>query len=652
MTEILAHRGPDGEGTWLCPEDGVGLGNCRLAIVDRSAAGAQPMSNADGTVRITFNGEIYNHRLLRAELEARGHTFRSRADTEAIVHAYEEWGLDCFSRLVGMWGLALWDARQKRLVLARDRLGVKPLYYLVRNGQIRFASEIKSLLVDSALRPDLDLESLALYLTFLVAPAPRTLFRGVHKLPPAHFLVVTRGQEPRPHAFWDPLEAKNGWIEQAAALPPAQLEPFAVETVRGLLRISVKRRLMSDVPVGVFLSGGIDSGTVAALMRQHEPGPLRAFSVGYDAPGYASELHQSRRVAKLLDYEYHEVVLNEQDLLDAIDAILYHLDEPNATPTTFPLYYLAREARRTGATVILTGDGSDETFGGYERFLQAIRMARIADSRLWQLPHARLAPRLLGPFFDAAERVGGRAQGVRDDLERIARGEPAFISAQIGLTERLKHRVLAAGRDRSGEPARPSTAVAPYIARARGQQAPARPGDVSHKGTEPHPLGWISYVELKHGLPETILVRLDKMAMAHGVEGRVPFLDHELVEFVMALPWSLRLRGGVTKYLLKRAAEPWLPTELVHQPKATFNAPISMWLRARLGHHVEEQMAESLLVRDGILRGDVIRALIATHRAGRADYSQAIWSLYSACRWYDLALRTRAGRPHSRSPGA
>jgi asparagine synthase (glutamine-hydrolysing) len=647
MTAILAHRGPDGEGTWLCPEDGVGLGNCRLAIVDRSAAGAQPMSNADGTVRITFNGEIYNHRLLRAELEARGHTFRSRADTEAIVHAYEEWGLECFSRLVGMWGLALWDARQKRLVLARDRLGVKPLYYLVRNGQIRFASEIKSLFVDSALRPELDLESLALYLTFLVAPAPRTLFRGVHKLPPAHFLVVTPGQEPRHHAFWDPLEAKNGWIAQAATLPPEQLERFAVETIRELLRVSVQRRMMSDVPVGVFLSGGVDSGTVAALMRENGPCSPRAFSVGYDEPEYRSELPESRSVAHLLGCEYHEVVLTEQDLLDPIDDILYHLDEPIADWTSFPLYYLAREARRTGTPVILTGEGSDEIFGGYPGYLRAIRLARLGDSPLWRLPGAALAPRLLGPLFALAERVGGRGQGLRDDLERMARGEPAFIGLQIGVTELLKHRVLAgAGRDGSLGAGRPGAAAAPHIDRARAAVPPANGRAVPEEATEWAPLRWVSYLEVKQRLPEIILTRLDKMAMAHGVEGRVPFLDHELVEFVMVLPSSLRLRGGVTKYLLKRAAEAWLPADVVHRPKVAFGAPIPRWLRGRLGHHVELQIAESGLVRDGILRGDVIRAWIATHRAGRADHSQAIWSLYSVCRWYDLAC---AKGPSSRA---
>jgi asparagine synthase (glutamine-hydrolysing) len=645
MTEVLGHRGPDGAGTWVSAENGIGLGNRRLAIVERTAAGAQPMSNEDGSIRVTFNGEIYNHQSLRAELEARGHAFRSRADTEAIVHAYEEWGLDCFSRLIGMWGLALWDASRKRLVLSRDRLGIKPLYYVSGDGRIAFASEIKALFVDPRLRPELDAEALSLSLTYLVTPAPGTLVRGVQKLPPGHLLVAGPGQEVQLRAFWDPLDADSEVARRAAALEHDELERFAVETIRKLLRTSVQRRMMADVPVGLFLSGGIDSSAVAALMREHATGPLHAFSIGYDEPGYLSELPHSRRVARLLECEYHEVVLTEQDMLDSIDAVLYHLDEPNGDWMSFPLYYLAREARRAGTPVVLTGEGSDETFGGYAGYFRAMRMARIADSPLWLAPGAALAPLILGPLFDLAERLLGRGQGLRDDLERIARREPAFIGLQIGVTERLKRRVLSGGDGRTLVAGRPSAVVVHHIARGLAQRRLAREAGPPRQTDGLDRLGWISYLDLKQRLPEALLARLDKMTMAHGVEARVPFLDHELVEFVTALPGSLRVRGGVAKYLLRRAAEAWLPPDVAHRPKVPFGAPVSRWLRRRLGQRVESDLEESGLVAEGIVDRGVLRSLLSAHRAGKADHAQAIWSLYTACRWYDVVLR-RWARGH------
>jgi asparagine synthase (glutamine-hydrolysing) len=638
MVVALAHRGPDGEGTWLCHQDGIGLGNRRLAIIDRSSAGSQPMRNEEGTVRITFNGEIYNHSDLRAELAALGHTFRSRSDTEAIVHAYEQWGLGCFSHFNGMWALGLWDATRKRLVLSRDRLGIKPLYYLVRNGQIRFASEVKSLLADPNVVPEMDFEALSLYLTYLVPPAPRTLFQGVYKLPAAHILLAERARAPQTHPFWDPLEVDNALVRHAARLESRQLEAFAVEAIHGLLKGSIKRQMISDVPIGLFLSGGLDSSTLAGLMREHVPGRMKAFSVGYDEPDFTSELPESRRVAQLLDFEHHEVVLTEQDLIDSADELVYHLDEPNADWVNFPLYYLGREARRCGTPVILTGEGSDELFGGYPGYLRAAGLAIVAHSPLWRLPAAKLLLRMLEPLLQAAARASGRGHGLLDDLERMARGEPIFISLQIGLTEQLKRRVLAlGGQDGRSPTSQPSAAVAHHIARAVSQPPPIH-WSASLRETRYDQLRWISYLELKQRLPEMLLTRLDKMTMAHGVECRVPYLDHELVEFITALPGSLRLRGGVSKYLLKRAAERRLPSDLVHRPKLAFGAPVSQWLRKRLGQRVAEQLADSGMVREGILRADAIKALTAAHRAGQADHGQAIWSLYTVSRWYDAVL--------------
>jgi asparagine synthase (glutamine-hydrolysing) len=640
MTARVAHRGPDGGGTWLSVEDHVGLGNRRLAIVDRTPAGAQPMTNEDGTVRLTFNGEIYNHRALRSELESLGHTFRSRTDTEAVVHAYEEWGTDCFTRLIGMWAIAIWDSKRKRLLLSRDRLGIKPLYYHVNGQQLRFASEIKALLEDPRLRPEVDLQALSLYLTHMVAPAPHTLFRGIHKLPPATILEVRPGSEPRVWSYWDPLTATSEAVAEAARVPADQLEDFAIGKIREMLKRSVERRMMADVPIGVFLSGGVDSSSVAALMRQSMSGVLSAFSVGYDDPDYRSDLPHARKVARLLGLDHHEIVLTEQDLIGQIDDVLYHLDEPNACWVSTPIFALAREAHASGVEVILNGEGSDEIFGGYEGHLRATHLARLASSPLWKMLGTNLVTRALGPAFVLAEQFGGRARGTRDDLERLARGGPPFIGLQIALTERLKRQVLGtAAHGHEWTPAGQDAAV--HIARARGHVPPI--GAVVGPARLDE-LRWIAYLELQHRLPEMLLTRLDKMTMAHGVEGRVPFLDHELVEFAMALPGSLRMRGGQAKYLLKRAAEAWLPRDIVYQPKLSFGAPVATWMRGTLGRHLEAQLHEAKLVRDDVLRGEAIDRLMAAHRAGGANNAQAIWAVYCVARWYDLMSVDRRWR--------
>jgi asparagine synthase (glutamine-hydrolysing) len=416
MNTVLTHRGPDGEGHWMCAADGIGLGNRRLAIIDRTEAGSQPMSNEDGTIRVTFNGEIYNHRELRTELEARGHTFMSGADTEAIVHAYEEWGLECFPRLIGMWAVAIWDAERKRLVLSRDRVGIKPLYYLVKDGQLRFASEIKALFVDRRFTPEMDLDAMSLYLTYMITPAPRTLFKGVQKLPAAHVLVAEHGRKPRTFQYWDPLDAQNPRAQEAARLPPEKIEDFAVDAISDLLQTSVKRRLMADVPVGLFLSGGVDSSAIAALTRRQVSGRLATFSAGYQDPGYRSDLPQARRMARLLECEHHEVILSEQDLIDSIDDVLLHLDEPNACWVSTPIYALAREARRDGVGVILNGEGSDEIFCGYEGYLRATQLARVPHTRSGALSAGPLPPRFSVP-----------CSAPRSDLV-AARGERATTS--------------------------------------------------------------------------------------------------------------------------------------------------------------------------------------------------------------------------------
>jgi asparagine synthase (glutamine-hydrolysing) len=602
MTEVIAHRGPDDHGYHLRPR--VGLGHRRLSIVDLEG-GRQPLANEDETVWIVFNGEIYNHLELRKELIARGHKFRTRSDTEAIVHAYEEWGADgCAERLRGMFAFALWDEREQALTLVRDRLGIKPLYLARLGSDLAFASEVKSLLEIDAVDERVDDQALSAYLTLRYVPAPLTLFRGVQKLPPASILRWHRGIVSI-RTYWDLAD-----VPVRDAVPPTEID--AAFELRERIDQATSMRLMSEVPVGAFLSGGLDSTMVtAAMLRARDArGPLKTFSVGYAGHegGDDDELGWARRTAETLGTEHREVRVSAADAAAALPRIVWHLDEPVADPACVPLYFLARRAREE-VTVVLSGEGADEILAGYaihRRLLVAARLRRLGG------PFASLAASLAG--FAPSARVRRAASLIDRPLEH------AYFGVSRAFDDGLKARLLRGERDPGVLPL-----LDAHWARSRAFS----------------PLRRMLYLDQRVWLPDDLLVKADKMTMAHAVELRVPLLDHVLVEYAWSLPDSLKLRGRVGKHLLRRAADGRVPRFVIQRRKKGFTTPAAGWLRD--GMH--DLLRDSLLATRSLARDRfdlrLITALCERHRAG-ADLSAELWPLLVLELWHQqLGSRRR-----------
>ena len=606
MTELVAHRGPDDHGYHLRPR--VGLGHRRLSIVDL-AGGRQPLANEDESVWIVFNGEIYNHLELRRELLSRGHKFRTRSDTEAIVHAYEEWGAEgCAQRLRGMFAFAIWDERAQALTLVRDRLGIKPIYWSLVDGDLVFGSEIKSILCADDVTPEIDEDALAAYLTLRYVPAPLTLYRGVHKLPPATLLrwhcgLVSLRQ------YWDLAEQPT---HDHASLTDAD----AAFELRERIDQATEMRLMSEVPVGAFLSGGIDSTLVtAAMLRARDRrGPLKTFSVGYVEEETASEdeLSWARAAAMHLGTDHREVRVSMRDAAQALPKIVWHLDEPVADPACVPLYFLAKRAREE-VTVVLSGEGADEVLGGYtiyRRLLEAERLRRLGGRPLAAL--AGLAGQLPLQRLQRAARLLDRP------LERAYRG------VSRAFDDDLRAQLLLGGY--GGDVA--DRLLEPHWDRTRGLSALRR----------------MLYLDARVWLPDDLLVKADKMTMAHAIELRVPLLDHKLVEHCWALPDRMKIRDGRGKWILRRAARGRVPESILTRQKKGFGTPTAAWLRSGL-----YDLAASSLLSRGSLAHDrfdaaLIERLLQRHRAGEADFSTELWPLVVLELWHQQLL-SPARRP-------
>ncbi|MBI4169311.1 MAG: asparagine synthase (glutamine-hydrolyzing) [Acidobacteria bacterium] len=621
MRDTLTHRGPDDAGIYISPDGRVGLGHRRLSIIDLSPAGRQPMSNEDGSVWISFNGEIYNHRELRAGLEKKGHVYRSRTDTETLIHLYEEEGPDFLRSLVGMFALAIWDERRRELILARDHIGIKPLYYAVLPGTLLFGSEIKAILAHPRVSRRVDRAALYHYLTFIAAPAPRTLFQGIRKLPPATRLIVDRRGAITTEIYWDPLLAPP----EEARYDDAEL---CAARLRSLLEQSIAQQMMSDVPFGVFLSGGLDSSTNVALMARLLDRPVRTFSVGFkDHPSY-NEFEHARKVATLFKTEHHEVEIGVKDLLDFMPELVFHQDEPIADWVCVPLHYVAKLARESGTIVIQVGEGSDEQFFGYETYLRAYR-----DHARCFAPIRRLPRPVRRMAYGAARGLAfllGRG-GDRLELLRKAAGDEVFFwGGAIAWTEREKRRLLSGSARASINGLTSHDVVQELDGRARRMLSDA---DFGQR---------MIYLELKNRLAELLLMRVDKITMASSVEARVPFLDHAIVEFALRIPTDLKIRGGQSKFLLKKAMTGILPDEIIHRPKQGFGAPVSEWLRGDLYRPAIAGVMESRLRDEDLLDYEHVRGLFRAHRDGKRDHSWHLWTLYNLSRWYDDWIARRA----------
>ena len=595
MTDTLSHRGPDGDGFHIAP--GVGLGHRQLAIVDL-ASGDQPLYNEDGTICVVYNGEIYNFQQLMTELVALGHVFRTRCDTEVIVHAWEEWGVGCLDRFNGMFAFALWDAQRESLFLARDRLGEKPLYYsFLSDGRVLFASELKSLLLSPQINRQLDLQSIEEFFAFGYIPDPRSIYRSVRKLAPAHYLLVQRGEPaPEPRAYWD-LKFIDG--------APVHREVVEEELI-ARLRKSVRMRMIADVPLGAFLSGGVNSSGVVAMMAGLKAEPVSTFSIsfgtrGWDKSAFADEI--ARRYGT--DHHVRTVDPNSFDLLDRL-ATIY--DEPFGDSSAMPTFRVCATAREN-VTVALSGDGGDEVFAGYRRY----RWHCVEERVRGLLPGSLRRPLfgLLGAVYPKLDWAP-RPLRAKATLKELASDTvDAYFSSVSICSNKLRRRLFS--QDLARE--------------LQGYNAvEILRGHLTRSGTE-DPLSQVQYADFKTYLPGDILTKVDRASMASSLEVRVPLLDHTLVEWAARLPAELKLHGREGKYVFKAALEPFVSRGILYRPKQGFAVPLAAWFRGPLRQRVRATLCGPVLRDSGLFDMKTIEMLLDQHQSAERDHSAALWSL-------------------------
>jgi asparagine synthase (glutamine-hydrolysing) len=610
MLGVVEHRGPDDEGQYVGA--GVGMGMRRLAIIDL-ATGRQPISNEDGSIWIVFNGEIYNYRELRELLLARGHKLRTRTDTETIAHLYEDEGERCVERLRGMFAFAVWDRRERSLFLARDRVGKKPLHYAMAGRTLVFGSEIKSLLQHPGVKREINLQAISDFLAFGYVPDPATAFTGVRKLPPGHTLTFKDGLI-RTRPYWDFDYSKNPGDPGEREEP----EERYVGRLRELIAESVRLRLESEVPLGAFLSGGVDSSLVVAMMAREMK--VKTFSIGFSDASF-DELHYARIAARHFGADHHEFVVTP-DICRLVEEIVWHHDEPFADVSSVPTYVVSKMARRH-VTVALSGDGGDEVFGGYERYVVDRRRGR----------YERIPSFLRRGLLSAARALPQGAYGKRF-LRNIALDPAARYVDSVTYFDRDSQLDLFSADARR--------AMAGYDPSRRFERTFATPVASSR-------LDRLLYLDSKTYLPGDILVKVDRMSMANSLETRAPLLDHRLIEFAQTIPASLKLRGLETKYILKRAAEGLVPDEIINRPKQGFDVPIRRWFNRELREMLEDTLNDRRARERGDLNHRAVLAILDEHRRGVRDHSRRLWSLLTLELWRRAFIDRR---PETRFTGA
>jgi asparagine synthase (glutamine-hydrolysing) len=604
MCDVIRHRGPDDGGLWVA--NGAALGMRRLSIIDLST-GHQPIFNEDRTIWTVFNGEIYNYRELRAELQAHGHRFSTATDTEVIVHAYEQWGTAGIARLQGMFGLAIWDDRTRTLVVARDRVGIKPIYYAEINRRLYFGSEVKSILCGPDVPREIDLESLDHYLSFLYTPRDASIFRGIAKLPPGHLLTWRDGS----------LTVERYW-QQPADESFRGSEEDAIAQLTEVLTGAVRSHLVADVPLGAFLSGGIDSSVVVGLMSQVSNAPVKTFSIGFDEREY-DELPYARRVAEHFGTEHHEFVV-KPDGAAILDRMIGHFDEPFADSSAIPTWYVSEMARKH-VTVVLSGDGGDELFGGYDRYLPHPRVVQFD----------RYSPRALRRVAGLAAASlpnGMRGRNFLQHVARDARGR--YLDSIRFFSADDKAALLSADVRR----------------RLGGADAEARLA--RHFAPYAH-LPWASqmmHFDADTYMPEDVLVKVDRMSMAHSIESRVPLLDTSVVEFAATLPAAFKLKNGRRKHILKEVAARLLPRDIVDRRKQGFGVPLGGWFRGNMRELFADTLLSPRSLSRGYFQAPFVRRLVEDHLSGRRDHTLRLWQLVVFERWHAHYLdRTSSALP-------
>jgi asparagine synthase (glutamine-hydrolysing) len=597
MSDTIVHRGPDDEGHYSAP--GIGLAFRRLSIID-VAGGHQPLSNEDGTVWITFNGEIYNFDELNRRYLSSGHKFRTRSDTETIVHLYEELGENCFAELRGMFAIALWDARRRRFLLARDRLGKKPLYYAWNGSRLVFASEIKALWPAGGVSKEMDVEALSDFFSFIYVPAPKTIYRGIRKLRPAHYLVADESGI-REVPYWDLSFGDTRQMSEGE-----WCEAFLAE-----FRLAVKSRLVSDVPLGAFLSGGVDSSSVVALMNEFQP-PVTTCSIGFTESSY-DEANEAREFASSLGANHFEQTV-EPHAIDLIPKLAWHYDEPFADSSAVPTYYVSQVARRH-VTVALSGDGGDESFAGYRRYKLIHRENQVRS----HLP-AWLRKGVLGPMGNVYPKLGWapRVFRAKNTLQSLARNpiDGYFHSISV-CPPSMKKNLLSGDVWRRLAGYDSASVLREHYDRAQTDDVLSR----------------IQYVDIKTYLPDDILAKVDRASMANSLEVRCPLLDHKLMELIARMPSSLKLRNGQGKYIFKKALKQVLPESVLTRKKKGFAVPVAEWFRGEL----KDFAYESLIARqDDALNGTFVKRCWNQHQSGQRDWSALLWCVLMFKSWREV----------------
>jgi len=603
MCDLLRHRGPDGHGVLI---DGpVALGHRRLSIIDLSDAGREPMQTDDGRLAITYNGEVYNFRELRRELEQRGHTFHSRTDAEVVLLAYREYGPQCLGRLRGMFAFAIWDRHDRSLFIARDRLGQKPLCYLEDRDGISFASEPKAFLADPAFTPRPNLAGISHYLSYQYVPTPMSGFEGVKKLPPAHYMLVQDG-EIRIERYWRLSYARKLQLTEGEARD-ALLEK---------LTDAVRMRLVSDVPLGAFLSGGIDSATVVALMAQVGASP-KTFSIGFEEKDY-DERAYARQVAERHATDHHEFIVRPQ-VMEILSRLIWHFNEPYADSSAIPTYYLAQLTRQH-VTVALTGDAGDESFAGYDRYV-ANQMAGWLD-------------RAPGPVTTGLRMLAASLPTSGSSKRTLARAR-RFLEAAGESRERRYARWMM-----HFHPSMKNELCTPLLRDAAGDSVDLLV-DAYRDSDAPDFIDATLDVDVRQYLPDDLLVKVDIATMAHGLEARSPFLDHEVMEFAASLPSSFKLRGSMKKYILKRAVRELLPDEIIDRPKMGFGVPVEHWFRGELREMAHDVLLDSTMRARGYFRTECVERLLREHVAGTRNWHYQLWNLLMLELWHRMFIDSR-----------
>jgi len=615
MIETVRHRGPDAGDVWVEAEGGVALGQRRLAIIDLSPGGAQPMHSADRRFVITFNGEIYNYRDIRRELQAAGHSMRSDSDTEVLLEACALWGVEAaIERAIGMFAFALWDRKTRSLTLARDRLGIKPLYYAASPERILFASQLKAFRPAPHWNPTIDEDAVVGYLRHAYIAQPRTIYREAEKLAPGHILTLREGSTSSPKCFWDLRGIAVAGQRRNDPVPDPR---EAADRLDALLRDSVKLRMIADVPLGAFLSGGIDSSTVVALMQAQSTRAVKTFSIGFHESGY-DEAQCAKQVAAHLGTDHTEFYVEPRHALDVIPHLADWFDEPFADPSQIPTY-LVSELTRKHVTVALSGDGGDELFAGYNRYVWAERLARAVNLVPRPLRGASaaalraLAPqtwnRLFG-FVPAAWRPALPGDKLHKITTLLDNPQPDAIYRRLVSQWERPEEVAAAGREPRGP------MWDPTIARDFHDLVPR-----------------MQFLDMITYLPDDILTKVDRATMAVGLEGRVPLLDHRVVAYSWSLPLEFKLRGGRSKWLLRQVLDRYVPRSLIDRPKMGFGVPIDAWLRGPLREWAESLLAPARLASDGFVRVEPVRRAWREHLEGSRNWQYPLWTVLMLQAW-------------------